>query len=329
MNSESDPNSPEIPKRKSIFPGKLDQGWATLLAGLLALIGTLAVVFYPRGEKPVAATMPTLTMTLSSPLPTATDVPTLTPSPTHLPSPTFTSSPSPTPALSPTQFVVQPTAQLVGQLSPFQAKELQVVGSAAIEMAQVLNLEMKDGFDTNDYGWDESKDFYDQGVQCESALRDSLFHLAVTSTTLSGDGTCYAYAPKTADYFYLSFDAAMNHHRNADILLLFNYTDNENYYRLSFKPQTQKVALWVKINGEFHRIFSDLYVPEINKNGANHITFIALPTEQILSINNTIVADVRNLPQLSGRFILLGVYLDEADQVEELLVDNFELRTDQ
>jgi hypothetical protein len=113
--------------------------------------------------------------------------------------------------------------------------------------------------------------------------------------------------------------------RIAELLFYFRYSDENNFYYLLLPPQTQTITLGVVQNGIDSPILQDLYVPTIHKNEANRITLLTLGDAQALSINDSGVALLSNAPGFGTGQMRLGLQLNEADQVEELLVDNFEL----
>jgi hypothetical protein len=326
MNPEATPKPPEKPKGKSGFPRKLDPGWATFLAALLALIGTIVVVLFSRADRPAPLPTPTQEITQNSQPATMTIEPSSTPAPTNPPPATDTPAPSLTPAASPTQIVIQPTVQFFDQLSPSESAAIQPVFETLMKAAGSLPLIIRDGFDTYDYGWDEFKDTFEQGVQCEVALREGQYHITLTSTDTSGGAWCLADAPRSANDFYLSFEAGLSQQRIADVLFYYRFHDENNFYYLILSPQTQTITLGIRQNGLNSPIIDHLYVPAIRKNEANRITLLTLGDAQALSINDNGVALLSNAPGLGTGQIRLGLQLNEADQFEELLLDNFELR---
>jgi len=324
MNPDSNPNLPEKPQQKTKFPRSLDPGWATFLAALLALIGTIIIVLYPRVNQPAPASTPTPIGTQSSQPGTPTITPTYTP--TQPPTMTATPAPSLTPESSPTERVIQPTTQLFGGLSASESAAIQPVFETLMQAAKTLPLVIRDGFDTHDYGWDEFKDTFEKGIQCELALRDSQYHVIVTSTTTSGGAWCLSDIPRSANDFYLAFDANLSHQRIAEVLFYYRYRDENNFYYLILTPQTQTITLGVRQNGKDSLILQNLYIPAILKDEPNRITMLTLGDTQALSINDSGVALLSNAPAFETGQIRLGLRLNEADQIEELQVDNFELR---
>lgn len=268
--------------------------------------------------------------------PTDTASPTATPSypPTSHPSPTSTPTltdtetvTSPTPAPLTAQPAVQPTVQLLDALSAVQGEEVQAAAAGILQVAQTLPLMIRDDFDVNDYAWPEVEDTFARGIQCVVSLTDGQYRISVQTTASSGPGWCYSTAPRAASNFFLSLETGLLHRRNADIWLYFRYLDDNNFHFLRLHPQQTQTLSWgVRLEGTYIYIIQSAFIPAIDKSEPNTLTLLALSDAHTLYINGRLAAMISNVPEPDTGQIKVGVQLNEADEVEELHIDKFELR---
>jgi hypothetical protein len=222
--------------------------------------------------------------------------------------------------------IIQPTVQIVGLLPTNQLQAIQTVALSISQAAQLLPLMIRDSFDTYDYGWPEFQDTFVYDIQCAVAIKDSKYSIVLQSTVTSGAAWCAPTVPRKANDFYLSFDAQLLQNRNGEVLLMYRTTDNGDGYQLIVNPQTQSLSLLVKENGLESYLVQSAYFPSIHKNEENKIEIIILGGSHAIYINDQLVVLVSNEDRFTEGQIKLGFYLREADQVEELVIDNFELR---
>lgn len=335
---QKDDHKNEKENGKVAIPRSLDPGWATVLAAGLALIGTLGAVILGRSAigspSPTATLEPTSAVSQAkasdTPAPAATEaLPTLPPAtPTLIP-------PTPTPEATPTAsstVTVEPkpvaTISLLENLSPAEVESVEFVWRAARDLASKLPLIIRDSFDVNDYDWPEWEEIGTKGVACEVAVRDSGFSSSVQTTTNSGPGHCLSYAPRgVGANFILTFDATLTHNRNAKILYYYRYIDDSNFCYLLLNPQTQLLTVGIVEDG-INTPFFERYTPKINKTGANKITTLMLGNAQTILINDDAIGTITYLSDIVSGNVMLGLELHEADETEELVIDNFEIRGD-
>jgi hypothetical protein len=195
-----------------------------------------------------------------------------------------------------------------------------------LQLAQQLPLIIRDGFDTNDYGWQEFQETFNQGIQCGASLVDSRYSIVIQSTSTSGGAWCAPYSPRSANNFYLSFEAQLVNSRNADILLYYRWTDDYNFLYLVLNPQTQTMTLGGFFNGQENFYVRSQYIPAIHKDQANKITLLTLDTGQGIYINDHLEVLLMDENSLREGQTRIGLRLNEANEIEELQIDNFELR---
>ena len=299
----------------------------TLVVALISLFGVVVNAYYSNQ----AAQAPLLiaihaTQTAEARI-TPTLVPTLT-STAQIPDNTLTPVPDTPTVLTPTSPTVvdQPIVQLVSGLSPDVLEAVQAASSALLDLGQKMPLYMRDSFDSNDYFWSVFQDTYEHGIECGAAIKDGKYDITLRSTTTSGPAWCIPYAPRRASNFFLSFDTQLVENRNTDILFYYRYVDDNNFYYFVLNQQTQTLSLGNFLDGVDRSIIQSAYIAAIQKEATNKITLIALDDAHAIYINDQLVAMIsKELNHTEGQF-RLGIRLNEADQSEELLVDDFELR---
>ncbi len=333
---ESEGDAKGEARRKVSFPRAIDPGWASVITALIALVGTLGVVLLSNGgqqaNNPPPSTMaaeaagapsatptgePTAT-TPASPTPAPSATPTLAPTerPSETPAPPATATAEPAP---------QPTVHLLSVLPPAQLEAFQSAAAGVLTAAETLSLIMRDGFDSRDYAWPEFDETFAGGIQCRAAITDSLFGLRVQTTATSGPGWCAPFVPRTAHHFYLSLETQLLHDRNSDILLYYGWTDDYNFSYVMLQPQTQRLWLGVWEDGAESNHIAGTYIPAIDKTETNKLSLIVMGDQQVLYINDRLIAMIANTVSVEGS-LRLGVRLNEADEAEELQIDEFVLR---
>jgi len=222
--------------------------------------------------------------------------------------------------------IIQPTVQIVGVLPPNQLQAIQAVALSFSQAAQLLPLIIRDGFDTYDYGWQEFQSTFEYGIQCAATIKDSKYSIVLQSTVTSGAAWCTPTVPREVKDFYLSFDAQLVQNRNGEILIMYRTTENGDGYQMNFSQQTQTMSLLVKQNGLESFLMQSTYLSSIHKDEENKINIITLGGSHAIYINDLLVVLVSNEDRFKEGQIKIGFYLREADQVDELIIDNFELR---
>ena len=299
----------------------------TLVVALISLIGVVVNAYFSNqaAQAPlliaIHATQTAEARLLPIQVPSVTSIAQI---PDNTPTPLADTPTAPAPTF-PT-VVDQPIVQLVSGLSPDVVEAVQTAASALLDLGQKMPLYMRDSFDSNDYFWSVFQDTYEHGIECGAAIKDGKYDITLRSTATSGPAWCIPYAPRRASNFFLSFDTQLVGNRNTDILLDYRYSDDNNFYFLILNQQTQTMSLGSRLNGVDGWLIQSAFVPTIQKDGANKITLIALNDAHAIYINDQLVAMIsKELNHTEGQ-LRLGIRLNEADQSEELLVDDFELR---
>jgi hypothetical protein len=246
---------------------------------------------------------------------------TLTPQFTGMPSSIDVTS---TPTL-PT--AVQPTVQLLNGLTSAEDQAVQFAASGILQVAQQLPLIARDDFDSNEYGWAESQDIFDQGVQCTKSIKEGKYSIALQSTS-QVTAWCSTLSPRKVNNFYLSVDFELVQNRNTDILFYYQYVDDGNFNYLIMTPQTQTIALGIRENGKDNLLVQSTFIPSIHKDKVNKLTMLALAGSHTIYINDHLEILVSNEKINNQGLLLFGIRLNEADQLEEFLMDNYDLRGD-
>jgi hypothetical protein len=114
--------------------------------------------------------------------------------------------------------------------------------------------------------------------------------------------------------------------RNSDIFVYYRFIDDNNFYYLLINQQTQTISLGVRRNGEESFIVQSKFISSIKKEGVNKLTLLTLAGSHTLYINDNLEILLSNENSFDQGQIRLGVRVNEANQAEELLIDNFELR---
>jgi hypothetical protein len=307
--------------------GRLDPGWATLVAAALALTGTIVTVAFRSSgggdsatEKIVVATTGAERVANSSGANTAP-----APSSTST-APTTSSTVEPsTSAPTTTSPPVAPIVQVVSALNPEQRKSVDSASTAILALGDQLPLIVNDQFANNDYAWPVRSRTYDGGIQCTWAVDGGAYSTLIH--TADGGAWCSDGLSKVAKDFVLTVEAQLRDASNTDIGLLFRVSDDQSYYALSYSPQTQTLGLsFFSAEGE-SPIIPATYVAQIKRVDSNKVTVMALGSSMALYVNDSLVAMISNETRLltAGR-ILVRIQLNEPNEDEMLSLTRFELR---
>lgn len=221
----------------------------------------------------------------------------------------------------------QPTVQMVSGLSPSQDQAVQIAASGILQVAKQLPLIVRDGFDTNDYAWSEAQNIVEQGVECNTALKESKYSIFLKSTSQVG-AWCIPYIPKKVNNFFLSVEMQLDQNRNTDILFYYGYKDDNNFCYLIMNPQMQTLSLGIRQQGIDKLLVQSAFIPSILKEDTNKLTILVLAGSHTVYVNDHLEILVSNESTYSQGQLRLGIRLNEANQTQELLIDNFELRGD-
>jgi len=293
--------------------GRLDPGWATLVAAALALIGTLVTVLYQRGSSDDTKAK---TVAVESTVGTTSGA---TTSPSTTPETTAAST-------STTSTSVLPAAPTVSLLSTLPADQREAVNAVSVQLlaaANKLPLIVHDEFANNDYAWPQSSETFD-GVKCSWTLAAGSFDTAINSA--NGPGFCRQGLSKIASDFVLTVEEHLRDESNSEIGLLFRVTDF-GHYAVVYNPQTQ--TMWISVvgpDGE-SQILAPTFVGEINRSGSNQLTLLALGPSMLVSVNGALVVLISNETRFTAAgTILIREQLNEPNEDEVLSLTRFELR---
>ncbi len=308
-----EPQPPTPTKRGLRRPGRLDPGWATLVAASLALVGTLATVFYrgsgddPKAKTTVVESTTATKETSAATTPASTDPPTTT---------STTSSSVPVPA---------PKVILSSGLPADAREAINAVVAPLIAAANLLPLIVHDEFANNDYAWPQGEKTYEGGIHCSWTIGQGAYDMAVHS--VNGPAFCRSGLSKFASDFVLSVDVHLRDERLSDIGVLFRFVDEHNYYEMVYTPQTQMMSLsFVGPDGD-SSILDPTYVAEINPTGSNQITVLALGDSILVSMNGMLVVSISNETRItSPGQILIREWLNEPNADEVLSLTRYDLR---
>ena len=317
--------------------GRLDPGWATLIAAAFAFLGTVVTVVAqcsPGKTNSQRTTVTTSAVTQAViAAPTTLGVSTSTSiaptEPSTLPVVTSTSATSATSvADSATTSVSTPTnvplVQVISALSPAQQAVVGPAYEAILKVADSLPLIVADRFATNDYAWPESTHTYDGGLECSWAIADAAYK--TTIHTVNGGAWCRNGLSKVASNFLVAIEQQLETRSNSEIGLLFRVVDDRNY-ALSYSPQTQTMRLsYTGPEGEVP-ILSPTYVASINRSGSNQIALLVIGSSMMVSVNGTLAVSISNETRItSAGQVLVRLQLNEANANETLSLTRFDLR---
>lgn len=229
--------------------------------------------------------------------------------------------PAPPPVKPPSKPTTPP--QIISQLPTAQKRVVQKGSKSISQAAQALPLIVKDDFSNNDYGWPVDSRIHDGGIECNTAIEQSAYHITVHSA--KGPAYCFAGITKTAKDFILSAVLQLTKNRNTDVQVSYRLSDDKNYYYLMYHPQTQILSAGVTVDGESSTIIGSVYVEEINKVGMNKITLLALGSSHVIYFNEKLIALFTDDRLGQGQF-RFTVRIQEANQEQSLLLDKFDLR---
>ena len=213
--------------------GRLDPGWATLVAAALALIGTLVTVLYQRGSSDDVTAKRLSSSRLWAQRQRRRRLPRRSQRQHRV-------------DISTTSTSVPPAAPLVSLLSKLPADQREAVNAVSVQLlaaANKLPLIVHDEFANNDYAWPQSSETFD-GVQCSWTLSAGTFDTTIHSA--DGPGFCRQGLSKVASDFVLTVEEHLRDQSNSEIGFLFRVTDF-GHYALVYNPQTQ--TMWISVVG--------------------------------------------------------------------------------
>jgi hypothetical protein len=307
--------------------GRLDPGWATLVAASLALTGTIVTVAFRSSDGGDSATEKAVVSTTGAERVANSSGPTTAPTTSSTSTTSTTSStvePS-TSAQTTTSPPVAPIVQVVSALNPDQRKSVDAASNAILALADQLPLIVNDQFANNDYAWPVRDRTYDGGIQCTWAVADGAYSTLIH--TADGAAWCSDGLSKVAKDFVLTVEEQLRDASNTDIGLLFRVADDQSYYALDYSPQTQTLSLsFFSPDGE-QPIIPPTYVEQIKRAESNKVVVMALGSSMALYVNDSLVAMISNETRLltAGR-ILVRIQLNEPNEDEMLSLTHFELR---
>jgi hypothetical protein len=317
---DSAPLHPDLKERRKM-PTEVVAALITGVFGLLTVIVTLVV---PRFLPEAPASPAVIAAEAASPFTTPEATPTFTPeaAPTFTPEATPTSTPEtvPTPSVESGKLA---TIQTVIGLPESGRTLIKQINSSLLELAAQLPLMIRDGFDNNDYGWPLLTRTDYGAVFCEVKIQDGSYQVAIETKT--GPGYCYFAAPRGAQDFFLEVDTSTQRTNNATLWLLFRQLDNDNKYYLGIISEKQQYMIGQFIDGQPHPLEHGTFVGEIDKDGENSISILAVGDQVTFTVNGMLLATLTD-PEPRFGSISFQIYLDEAHASDVFSIDNFVLR---
>lgn len=283
------------------LPRRIDPGVATVIAAILALVGTVITVALMRPTSPDAG--PGTVVTTSTAVTTST---------------TVTSGPAtPTPS---------PTVQVVST-SPQQQKDIvQKAAKSVLEAANRLPLLVDGGFDARNAPlWPVGSQTFAGGITCTQAIKNGRWELSLTSR--DGGAYCYSGVSHTASDLAVTVGTSLSSAANADVSLYFRASpDLRNYYQVGFNPLTQQFWEVVVVDGKQSTLIAPTFAPELRKNGPNVLSVVVVGSSQTLYANDKVVALVSGESRITapGK-TAIQLQLHEANRSATLEVNRFEL----
>lgn len=278
---------------------KVDPGLATVTASALALIGTIVTITMRAGgdSSPVSAgtTAPAVTVADSG-----------TTSTSSLPN--------------------APIVQMVSQLDEADRALVESGSDDIFALGRNLPLIVDDDFTTEDYAWPTGTLAADGGVTCQWSQPPGQYLTEMHSG--NGAAWCSNGLQKTAGDFMLTVEVATDRVSNSDVGLVFRLSDDgSDYYDLRWNPQVQTIALAFVSDGASRLIIPPTFAEQIQKDGTNRVTVLALQNQLAISVNDSLVAMVGNeTGRLAPGRVLVLLQLNEPNSDESLILTHFELR---
>ena len=290
-------STPKEPRRQILG---IDPGMATLIAAVLALVGTVLtlLVQMPRGS----GQTPTPGSSIEGVVTTPTAiVPAL---------PSGESTPTGSPA--------NPTFSVVSALAPEARATAVVAGRALRDLSLQLPLVVRDEFDNNDYGWSTGTTDYADGVSCTTTLTSGALELTVVS------GRTFAYCfnglQRTVSDFAFDTELSIPGQRGAEVGVLWGAA--EKRMSVITNPLSRTVAVY---HGD-SLLLAPTIVDEIDASGSNRVHLLVLGNNVALYLNDTLSITGSDLPDPGEGPLSLWARLNEPNQQITLSTGRLELR---
>jgi hypothetical protein len=221
-----------------------------------------------------------------------------------------------------------PVVQLVRNLDQSNQEAVQSVAAGLLQIAKTLPLKFLDPFDSNESGWPEFQDTFEDGIQCNASIKEGQYSIELLSTSASGAAWCLTFVPSNVSEFLLSVETHLTNQSNSDVRIFYRYLDDSNFQYLILNPPLQTLTLGTFVEGEDRILVQSAFIPSIYKEGVNRISLLSMDDSEAIYINDRLEVLLTKTQSLGTGKLRIGLRLHEADQTEVLLIDNFELRGD-
>lgn len=307
MTEATPPQEPAAsePSTRRGFLGRLDPGWATVIAAVIAITGTVLTLLFQAagGSNPQLPPQTTPQSSQPSPSQSASDAAGAT-----------ASGPA-TPTGEPT---AQPTFTVVSTLAPNLRGQVISAGESLRSLSTALPLLVRDEFDNNDYLWALGTTDYADGVSCTTTMTSGHLHISVVSGR--GPAYCYNGVERSVESFTLVTELGIPAQRNADVGVLFGAGDEERLVVIN--PQSQTLAVYQGASV----LVAPTFVDDINPNGPNRIQLVVVESSLVVFIGDSLALLGSNVPPSEPGPARLYIKLNEGNQQITLQTDLMELR---
>ena len=294
-----DPTPPTTPKRGPL--GGLDPGWATVIAAVITIAGTVVTLFFQAGGG-------------AAPAPTAPQTP-VAATATNLPSGPQTTQPTSQPTAPASG---QPTFTVVSALAAHLREPTVQAGDSVRTLSLQLPLLVRDEFETNDYGWALGTTDFADGISCTTTMASA--SLQVTVSSGRGPAYCYNGAPRNVRNFALVTELGIPAQRGADVGVLYGGTGQQ--VLVTINPQSQTLAVTTATS----TLLPATFVDDIHPSGPNRVQLVVIESSVALFLADKLVLLSSNMPDPGTGPVCLYVRLNEANQRITLQSDRLELR---
>lgn len=293
-------SAPSAPQDRRSFLGRLDPGWATVIAATIAIVGTvLTMVFQSAGRTSPQQAPPTASHSASQ-------------------SPTQTGSASPDSSTEASGLPGQPTFSVTSTLAPHLRDQVVSAGESLRSLSLALPLLVRDEFDNNDYGWGLGATDYADGISCTTTMESGLLQISVASGR--GSAYCYNGVARNVTQFTLVTDLGIPAQRDSDVGVMFGAVGQE--VLVTIRPQSQTIA----VSGGPSTLLLPTFVDDINPGAPNRVQLVVIEDSLAVFIEDKLVLLGSNLPDAGAGPARLYVRLNEANQQLTLQSDRMELR---
>ena len=298
-------SAPSAPENRRGFLGRLDPGWATVIAAAIAIVGTVLTMLFQSADR----TGP------QQPPPTVSHSASQT-SASQSPSQTVNSSPSASTVAS--DLPGQPTFSVISTLAPHIRDQVVSAGESLRSLSLALPLLVRDEFDNNDYGWALGATDYADGISCTTTMTSGSLQIKVVSGR--GPAYCYNGVPRNVTQFTLVADLGIPAQRDSEVGVMFGAVGEE--VLVAIRPLSQTIA----VSSGSSTLLASTFVEDSNPSAPNRVQLVVIEDSLVVFIGDKLVLLGSDMPDAGAGPPRLYVRLNEANQQLTLQSDRMELR---